>query len=214
MRAAIKFSSFLVYATTAVACMALFFLPNDSVLATPSIQTAMVAKYPEIRETQINNCTTCHMPVTKDFLNEYGLALKEAKMDFEGIEELDSDEDGRTNVEEIRDQRFPGSQATFPEYYIFHVPFSKEDPELGKVHFNHEMHAIKESFLSVGRCSNCHGKDLFPKKFDDNVSVRPLGHTLCWRCHETSGSKLAPKDCTGCHTGIDDIMDDFKDLAK
>jgi hypothetical protein len=135
-------------------------------------------------------------------------------MDFDAIADLDSDEDGRTNIDEIKDQRFPGSHAIFPEYYIFHVPFSKEDPELGKVHFNHEMHSVKESMLSKGRCSNCHGKDLFPMRFDDNISVRPLAHTLCWRCHETSGSKLAPTDCTGCHTGIDDVMEDFKELAK
>ena len=214
MRRAINFSSLFVCAVTLTACVSMFFLQNVPVLATPSLQTALVARYPGSRESQIDNCTTCHMPVVKDFLNEYGLALKEAKVDFDAIEDLDSDEDGRTNIEEIRDHRFPGSHATFPEYYIFHVPFSKEDPELGKVHFNHEMHAVKESMLSRGRCSNCHGKDLFPMKFNDNESVRPLGHTLCWRCHETSGSKLAPRDCTGCHTGIDDVMEDFKALEK
>jgi hypothetical protein len=214
MRTAVRFSSFLVCAAAPIACVALFCSYPEPALATPSLKTAMVAKYPQIRETQIDSCTTCHMPAVKDFLNAYGLALQEAKMNFEEIEELDSDEDGRTNLEEIKDQGFPGSHATLPEYFIFHVPFSKENPELGKVHFNHEMHVIKESFLSKGRCANCHGKDLFPKRYNDNESVRPLGHTLCWRCHETSGSKLAPKDCTGCHTGIDAFMEDFKDAAK
>ena len=76
------------------------------------------------------------------------------------------------------------------------------------------MHVIKESFLSKGRCANCHGDDLFPRRYNDKEPLRPLAHTLCWRCHETSGSKLAPKDCTGCHTGIDDIMEDFRDSAK
>jgi hypothetical protein len=187
---------------------------SGSVLAMPALQTAFVAQYPDIRESQINNCTTCHMPAVEDFLNPYGLALKEAKTDFVKIEELDSDGDGDSNIEEIKNERFPGSHATFPEYYIFHVDFSKEDPELGKVHFNHEMHTIKESFLSKGRCKNCHGKDLFPKRFDDSKSVRPLAHQLCWRCHETSGSKLAPKDCTECHTGIEGIVDTLKDLLK
>jgi hypothetical protein len=214
MRKPIKFASVLFCGVIGIVSVAVFLLRSDAVLATPGLQTALVARYPAIRDSQIDNCTTCHMPVTKDFLNEYGLALKEAKMDFDAVADLDSDEDGRTNIDEINDQRFPGSQAIFPEYYIFHVPFSKEDPELGKVHFNHEMHSVKESMLSKGRCANCHGKDLFPMKFDDNVSVRPLGHTLCWRCHETSGSVLAPKDCTGCHTGIDDVMEEFKELAK
>jgi len=187
---------------------------QEPVLATPSLQTAFVAKYPATRETRLDSCTTCHMPNVKDFLNGYGLALKEARMDFSKIEDIDSDEDGDTNIEEIKNERFPGSQATFPEYYIFHVNFSDEDRELGKVHFNHEMHVIKESFLSKGRCANCHGKDLFPKRFDDNVSVRPLAHQICWRCHETSGSKLAPKDCTQCHTGIEGIVDSIKSLLK
>lgn len=189
-------------------------LLSDSVLATPAMQTALLRQYPEIRDAQNNSCVTCHMPVIKDFLNSYGLALKEAKMDFEAIEELDSDGDGTPNGEEIRNERFPGSQATFPEYFIFHVNFSSEDPELGKVHFNHEQHTIKDSFLSKGRCANCHGKNLFPKQFDDNVSVRPLAHMLCWRCHETSGSKLAPKDCTQCHTGIESMVDSLKDLLE
>jgi hypothetical protein len=214
MRRAIKLSSFLVCATAPIACVALFWSHNEPVYATPSLRTALVSKYPSLRETLLDSCTTCHLPVAKGFLNEYGLALREAKLNFGQIESLDSDEDGRTNLEEIQALAFPGSQATFPEYFIFHVPFSKEEPELGKVHFNHEMHVAKESFLSKGRCANCHSEGLFPKRFDDNTPVRPLAHEICWRCHETSGSKLAPKDCTGCHTGIDDIMEAFKNSAK
>lgn len=191
-----------------------FFLQTNSVMAMPGLLTAFIARYPDTRETKLASCATCHMPSKEDFLNDYGLALREAKMSFEEIEEIDSDEDGVTNIEEIKEERFPGSHATYPEYFIFHVDFSDEDPELGKVHFNHEMHTIKESFLSKGRCANCHGKDLFPKVFNDNESIRPLAHQICWRCHETSGSKLAPRDCTGCHTGIKDILEDLKGLLK
>ena len=115
-----------------------------------------------------SNCGTCHMPVKADFLNGYGLALRDAEMKFEEIEALDSDNDGMSNIDEINDESFPGSRATSPEYYIFHVNFSEQDKELGKVHFNHEMHVIKESFLSQGRCKNCHGKNLFPKEFNDD----------------------------------------------
>ena len=186
----------------------------SSVFALPSLQTAFIAKYTDTRETRLDGCATCHMPVTEDFLNGYGLALREAKMDFTKIEELDSDEDGRTNIDEIKDERFPGSQAIFSEYFIYHVDFSDEDPELGKIHFNHEMHTIKESYLSKGRCKNCHGKDLFAKKFDDSESIRVVAHQICWSCHETSGSNMSPTDCTGCHTGIKDIMEDLKELLK
>ncbi len=190
------------------------FLRGEFAYATPSLQTAMVSRYPGLRETPLQGCGTCHMPVKADFLNGYGLALRDAKMGFEEIEQLDSDGDGLTNIDEINDESFPGSHATSPEYYIFHVNFSESDPDLGMVHFNHEMHVIKESFLSKGRCTNCHGKNLFPKEFNDSVSTRELAHQVCWRCHETSGSKLAPTDCTGCHTGIKEIMDDVKNLLN
>ena len=188
------------------------FLVVDSAHATPSLQTALISRYPVLRETPLQSCTTCHWPAKEDFLNGYGLALKDAKINFEEVEELDSDGDGISNIDEIMDENFPGSFATSPEYYVFHVNFSDKDPELGKVHFNHEMHVIKESFLSKGRCKNCHGTNLFPKEFNDTKSVRHLAHQVCWRCHETSGSKLAPTDCTGCHTGIKEMLDDVKKL--
>ncbi len=190
------------------------FLAGELAMATPSLQTAFISRYPNLRDTPLQSCTTCHMPAKEDFLNSYGLALREAKMDFKEVEELDSDGDGVTNINEINDESYPGSHAQSPEYYIFHVNFSQEDPELGKVHFNHEMHVIKESFLSKGRCNNCHGKNLFPKEFNDGVSIRHLAHQICWRCHETSGSKLAPTDCTGCHTGIKEVLDDVKKLLN
>ena len=214
MRQAIHISSILVLAVAGSAAVAAVLLRVDLALATPSLQTAFVAQYPSLRETQANSCVTCHMPVIKDTLNNYGLDLREAKIDFEEIEGLDSDEDGRTNIEEIQDEGFPGSQATYPEYYIFRVKFSDTDPDLGMVHFNHEMHTIKESFLSTGRCDTCHSKDLFPMRFDDNVPVRHLGHQVCWRCHETSGSQLAPKNCTGCHVGIDEYAEEFKGILE
>ncbi len=194
------------------ACAAALFLVGQSAYATPSLQTAMISRYPGLRDTPLASCTTCHMPAKEDFLNDYGLALRDAKMNFDEIEDLDSDGDTITNIDEINDESFPGSHATSPEYYIFRVNFSDKDPELGKVHFNHEMHVIKESFLSKGRCKNCHGNNLFPKEYNDNKSIRHLAHQVCWRCHETSGSKLAPTDCTGCHTGIKDMLDDVKKL--
>lgn len=193
-----------------VASVAALFTLGNSAYAIPSLQTAFIARYPALRDTPLQSCTTCHMPAKKDFLNGYGLALRDARMNFEEIEQLDSDGDGTSNIDEINDESFPGSRAEAPEYFVFHVNFSDKDPELGKVHFNHEMHVIKESFLSKGRCKNCHGKNLFPKEFNDSVSIRPLAHQICWRCHETSGSKLAPRDCTGCHSGIKDMVEDFK----
>ena len=195
-------------------CVSAVLPPGESTVAIPSLQTAMLAQYPFIRDTQVENCVTCHMPAKEDFLNGYGLALKDARMDFEAVEDLDSDKDGRKNIDEIKDGSAPGSQAAYSEYFVFHVNFSETNPKVGEVHFNHEMHVVKDSFLSKGRCANCHGKDLFPKVFNDNESTRVIAHQVCWRCHETSGSKLSPTDCTGCHTGIKDIMEDLKKLLK
>ncbi len=209
----LKFSSLMLAALGAVSAVTLL-ITGSAAYATPSLQTAMISRYPGLRDTPLANCCTCHMPVKADFLNTYGLALRDAEMKFEEIEALDSDNDGTSNIDEIKDESFPGSRATSPEYYIFHVDFSEQDKELGKVHFNHEMHVIKESFLSQGRCKNCHGKNLFPKEFNDTLPIRELAHQICWRCHETSGSKLAPTDCTGCHTGIKEIMDDVQKLLK
>jgi len=113
-------------------------------------------------------------------------------------------------IEEIKMSAYPGSHVQSPEYFVFHVNFSDDDPNLGKVDFHHEWHVIKESFLSRGQCTNCHGADLFPKQFNDNESVRVLAHSVCKGCHESSGSKLAPTTCTGCHAGIEDIAEELK----
>lgn len=210
-----KIRLFLVLPAVIGVGLAVFFLTDSSVQAIPSLETALIKQYPALRDTQLQSCTTCHMPAKEGFLNDYAVDLKEARMDFAKIEELDSDQDGKTNIQEIKEETFPGSQSIGPEYYIFHVNFSKDEPDLGKVHFNHEMHVIKDSFLSNGRCNNCHGgPNLFPKEFDDTKSVREIAHQVCWRCHETSGSKIAPKDCTGCHTGVEDRLDEIKNLLK
>lgn len=186
----------------------------SSVSAMPSIQTAFVKQYPWTKQTSLDNCGTCHLPAKQDFLNGYGLALREARLDFAKIEALDSDNDGRSNIQEIKDGTNPGSQAKYPEYFIFHVDFDPKKPEVGSVHFNHEWHVVKDSFLSKGRCANCHDSGLFPREFNDHVSVRALAHQLCWRCHETSGSKQAPTDCKGCHTTIAGNEDQLKARLK
>ena len=88
--------------------------------ATPSLQTAMIARYPGLRDTPLQDCGTCHMPVKADFLNSYGLALRDANMKFEEIEALDSDGDGVKNIDEIKNESFPGSHATAAR--ILHLP--------------------------------------------------------------------------------------------
>ena len=176
--------------------MTLFFLLTaNTVFATPSLLTAFISEYPANREGELDSCATCHMPVIKDFLNNYGIAVRDNRLDFKKFEKIDSDGDGKSNLQEINAQSFPGSQAAYVEYFVF-------TNKKGNVDFNHEMHVIEDSYLSKGKCSNCHGVGKFPKFFNDNVLARKEAHRICWKCHKTSGSENAPKKCGECHEGV------------
>ena len=132
------------------------------------------------------------MPIVKDFLNSYGLAVKEKKLDFKSIEELDSDADGKSNIAEINAGTLPGSQASEPEHFVFTNP-------KGNVSFNHEMHVAGEAYISKGRCDLCHGEAGFTKFFNDTESIKDKAHVLCWKCHKDSGNPKAPQKCGDCH---------------
>lgn len=56
-------------------------------------------------------CAVCHVNKTGGALNPYGKALKGKTVDAAGlksVENLDSDKDGKTNIEEIKADRLPG----------------------------------------------------------------------------------------------------------
>ena len=172
---------------------AVFFLFHAAtIFAVPSLQVGFVSNYPFTRETVLDNCATCHMPADTSFLNPYGRALRDAKMDFRAIENLDSDGDGVSNFDEIKALKFPGSRAEDPETFVF-------TNKMGTVIFNHGMHVVEDAYISKGRCSNCHGLNLIPKRYDDTVSIRSWAHQTCWRCHKMSGNEHAPTMCDGCH---------------
>jgi mono/diheme cytochrome c family protein len=160
--------------------------------ATMGYHSAFVAHYPETKGTQLDSCATCHMPNLADFLNGYGLDVRENPTDFSAIEDQDSDGDGKSNLEEITELAFPGSQAPYLEYFIFNNPKAE-------VHFNHELHSLEPAYGSSGNCANCHAEGLFPKVFDDTVSIRKQAHSTCLRCHMRSGSESAPIKCGECH---------------
>ncbi len=164
------------------------------VLATQSYLDAFTAAYPSVRGTQLESCAACHSPVKADFLNGYGLDLRDKgkKLNFSAIEALDSDEDGKSNIVEIKAESFPGSQVKTAEYLIF-------TNGKGDVHFNHEMHVTGPAYNILGDCSKCHAADMFPKYFNDNTPIRDKAHTICWRCHTESRSANAPLQCDGCH---------------
>ena len=170
------------------------FSTSLQIFATQSYLSAFTTVYPMVRGTQLESCATCHSPIKADFLNSYALDLRDKgkKLNFKAIEALDSDEDGKSNLEEIKSEAFPGSQVTTAEYLIF-------TNSNGKVHFNHEMHVTEPSYTILGDCNKCHAADMFPRYFNDHVPARDKAHTICWRCHSDSQNPNAPLQCDGCH---------------
>lgn len=78
----------------------------------------------------IDTCNLCH--AITPALNGYGTAFRDASRNFAAIESLDSDGDGRTNIQEITARTFPGeadgqappSDAIAPTVTAFSVPSS------------------------------------------------------------------------------------------
>ncbi len=160
--------------------------------ATPGIMKMFISKYPEVKESQLASCRTCHLPANDNCLNGYAVSLRENSLDFGAVEELDSDEDGTSNIEEIKAQQLPGSQAQPDEVFIF-------TNRIGAITFNHEKHSLAKEYQSEGKCANCHGEDKFPRKFYDNRSWQKIAHPVCKGCHRKSGSPNAPQRCFDCH---------------
>jgi len=78
--------------------------------------SSAAAKYPNISSSLLNQCALCHLGYPPN-LNPYGTAYKKAGRNttaFAAIENLDSDGDGFTNLQEIKGLSFPGDSASFP----------------------------------------------------------------------------------------------------
>ncbi len=151
-----------------------------------------ISKYPATEGSQLADCRTCHMPVQENFLNSYSFALKNNRLDFEAIEQVDSDGDGVSNIDEILTKQLPGSHAQANEVFLF-------TNRIGSITFNHENHSLAEQYLSEGNCENCHSANNFPKIFDDNLSWQKIAHSICKECHNNSDNEKAPKRCYECH---------------
>ncbi|MDD5370418.1 MAG: hypothetical protein PHQ40_15150 [Anaerolineaceae bacterium] len=75
-----------------------------------------VTKYPGINGTRLDACALCHTSQVPA-LNPYGAAYKSNGRDgtaFGAIENLDSDGDGFSNLQEIQALSFPGNAADVP----------------------------------------------------------------------------------------------------
>ena len=100
-------------AATAFVVVALgVFALTDTASATNGVLDTFTTAYPGTAGTALANCSTCHTSVPN--LNAYGSALRAAGMNFAGIEGLDSDGDGFSNLQEIRNLTNPGNAADNP----------------------------------------------------------------------------------------------------
>ena len=78
--------------------------------------SSAVSKYPNISSSSLNSCDLCHTASIPN-LNPYGAAYKSNGRNtaaFGAIENLDSDNDGFSNIQEINALTFPGNLASFP----------------------------------------------------------------------------------------------------
>ena len=88
----------------------------QSGLALPGDLGSAVAKYPILSTSSLNTCDLCHTASIPS-LNPYGAAYKangRSTAAFGLIENLDSDGDGFTNIQEINALTFPGNPASKP----------------------------------------------------------------------------------------------------
>jgi hypothetical protein len=84
------------------------------VAARPTYFAAFKEKY-NTGGTKLDSCNTCHTSGGGSPRNPYGIAYSENGKDFTSIENLDSDNDGFTNIEEINAQTFPGGPNDYPQ---------------------------------------------------------------------------------------------------
>jgi len=176
---------------TSILLLAVLLIPSLS-FATPGILKMFLSEYPTSKGGQLASCRTCHLPAFENCLNSYAIALKENGLDFNLIEKTDSDGDTINNIDEIKANQLPGSQAQADEVFVF-------TNRIGAITFNHEKHSLSPAYLSEGKCNNCHSDEAFPRRFDNNVNWQPIAHPLCKGCHKKSGSENAPKNCFVCH---------------
>ena len=79
-----------------------------------SYKAAFEANYPSSVGTRIDQCLVCHTTNFNFTRNPYGTDYEKNGHNFNIIEPLDSDGDGFTNINEIRNLTFPGDAKDFP----------------------------------------------------------------------------------------------------
>lgn len=96
--------------------MGIFF--SQPTQAKPSYLTRLKVKYPVINDSKLDNCQICHAGGIADgpinfFADDFYENQHPSKI--ANIEDVDSDGDGFTNLEELVAHTFPGDPNDFPE---------------------------------------------------------------------------------------------------
>ena len=103
------------YLTVLVLLVLLASLLSPIATARPPYLDAFNERY-GTEDTKLDACITCHFnPGGGGPRNPYGEAYQDSGMDFAAIEDLDSDGDGFTNIENINALTFPGDPDDYPE---------------------------------------------------------------------------------------------------
>jgi hypothetical protein len=91
-------------------------LPDQS-RANSTYRNAWKAAYPSACATllsAVSNCTLCHVDGTPPDVNPYGTDLIGHSSSITATNNLDSDHDGKTNIQEINDCTLPGDPNSVP----------------------------------------------------------------------------------------------------
>ena len=101
--------------------------------ATNTYMNQFTTLYPATVSSRLNSCVLCHLSASGGgSRNAYGEAFRSAGHSFTAVENLDSDGDGHTNIQEINALTFPGdatsrpasSDTTAPTVTAFSLPAS------------------------------------------------------------------------------------------
>ena len=98
-------------------CIALvaMLLLAPQVMAQQSYLSTFETTYPAAAGSRIDACNLCHnSPKAGDSRNPYGLSYDSSGRNFAPIENIDSDKDGWTNIQEIKSLTFPGDATDHP----------------------------------------------------------------------------------------------------
>ncbi|WP_370574195.1 hypothetical protein [Methanomethylovorans sp.] len=102
------------YKLTMVLFLALVVLIGAPTVSAKSSYLSSLNQHYNTSGTNLDSCKTCHTS-SGGSLNPYGRAYSSNGRNFASIENLDSDNDGFTNIEEINALTFPGNPTDYPQ---------------------------------------------------------------------------------------------------